>query len=83
MKTKLLKRLRKKAKNTIVLIQTDKYGYEIRRLFDDITFKTLVYIGGAFDEDYFMERVNEYRRDYILEKIKGIRKSIYPKTIDI
>lgn len=84
MKTKLLRKLRKKAKKTIVLVQTGKYDYEIRKIYPKRFNKTISYIGGAWPlGDYIITRINELRRDCILSEVKRIRNSIYPKIINI
>lgn len=82
MKTKLLRKLRKKAKKKIRLIRTDKYDYQVRRYYDKESYSTIYFIRGTWPLGEFLNQMYEARRYYILEEIKRMR-NIYPKTIDI
>lgn len=84
MKTKLLRKLRKKARKTIVLVQTGEYDYKIRKIYHKEFYKTLSCVVGAWPlGDYIITKINELRRDYILSEVKRMRKFKPPKIINI
>lgn len=83
MKTKLLRKLRKKAKKAIRLIQTGKHSFECRRYYDNNRFYALYWIVGTLPLGGALDRMYEYRKTYILDEIKRIRNKIYPKVINI
>lgn len=80
MKTKLLRKLRREAKNMYYLLQTGDYHYEIR---SSESYLPLSYIGGTPPLGSSLDLLCECRRNYILRKVKEMRGIKYPRKIDI